>query len=201
MLRDLLPPALRERYDASKSDKRVIDGVNVWFLNEREDIDDTQLVARTGEALALIAKYMPHNLRRLRTDVSCIWIKRWPNRGVFFHDTRIMVIDTTFVVNPTFTLAQVAATILHEGVHARVTAMRVNRRYTSMADEERMCRRAEIAFGERAPGGAPVVARALEILGLSDAEVAPGIDVAVAEAKLRELRRTEGGGGAGSAAT
>lgn len=195
MLRDLLPPALRDRYDAAKSDKRVIDGVPVWFLNERADIDDTLLVARFGEALALIGKYMPHNLRRLRTDVSAIWVKRWPNRGVFFHDTKLMVIDTTFVVNPTFTLAQVAATILHEGVHARVTAMRVNRRYTSIADEERMCRRAEIAFGEKAPGGAPVVARALEILGMSDAEVAPGIDLAVADAKLRELRRTEGGAG------
>ena len=73
--------------------------------------------------------------------------------------------------------------------------MRVNRRYTNMADEERLCRRAEIAFGERAPGGAPVVARAREILGLSDEEVAPGIDLTVAEARLRELRKTEGGTG------
>ncbi len=190
MLRDLLPASLRDRYDASRSIKRDIDGVPTWFLNERPDIDDAQLQARFAEALGLIARYMPHNFRRLRTDVSCIWVKRWPNRGVFFHDTRIMVIDTTFVVNPTFTLAQVAATILHEGVHARVTAMRVNRRRTSIADEERLCRRAEIAFGELAPGGAPVVARALEILGMRDDEVAPGIDLAVAE-----LRKTEGGSG------
>jgi hypothetical protein len=199
MLRDLLPPALRDRYDAARSEKRVIDGVPVWFLNERPDIDNAHLEARLGEALALIGTHMPHNLRRLRTDVSCIWVKRWPNRGVFFHDTRIMVIDTTFVVNPTFTLAQVAATILHEGVHARVTAMRVDRRYTNMADEERLCRRAEIAFGQLAPGGAPVVARAREILGMSDDEVAPGIDLAVAEAKLRELRKLEGGAGPSSA--
>ena len=195
MLRDLLPPALRERYDANRSVKRTIDGVEVWFLNERADIDDAQLEARFAEALALIGRYMPRHLRRLRRDVQCIWVKRWPNRGVFFHDTRIMVIDTTFVVNPTFTRAQVAATILHEGVHARITAMRVDRRRTNIADEERMCRRAEITFGEQAPGGAPVVARAREILGLTDAEVAPGIDLTVADAKLRELRRTEGGSG------
>ncbi|HYW52172.1 MAG TPA: hypothetical protein VE861_16265 [Gemmatimonadaceae bacterium] len=195
MIRDFLPAALRDRYDAARSIKRDIDGVAVWFLNERADIDDAQLQGRLAEALALIAKYMPHNCRRLRTDVSCIWVKRWPNRGVFFHDSRIMVIDTTFVVNPTFTRAQVAATILHEGVHARVTAMRVNRRLVTAADEERLCRRAEIAFGELAPGGAPVVARAMEILGLSDDEVAPGIDVAVAEERLRQLRKTEGGSG------
>jgi len=198
MLRDLLPLALRDRYDATRSTRRVIDGVQVWFLNERADIDDAQLEARLAEALALLGRCMPHNLRRLRADVRSIWVKRWPNRGVFFHDTRIMVIDTTFVVNPTFTLAQVAATILHEGVHARVTAMRVNRRYTSMADEERLCRRAEIAFGKLAPGGAPVVARAMEILGLSDEEVAPGIDLTVADARLRELRKSEGGSGTAS---
>ena len=192
MLRDLLPSALRDRYDAARSRKRDIDGVSVWFLNERADIDDGQLDERLTEALALISRYMPHHFRRLRHDVTCIWVKRWPNRGVFFHDTRIMVIDTTFVVNPTFTLAQVAATILHEGVHARVTAMRVDRRRSNIADEERMCRRAEIAFGEQAPGGAPVVARAREILGLSDDEVAPGIDITVAEAKLRQLRRSVG---------
>lgn len=195
MLRDLLPAGFRDRFDAARSVKRVIDGVPVWFLNDRADIDNAQLESQFGEALALIGKYAPQNLRRLRKDVTCIWVKRWPNRGIFFHDTRIMVIDTTFVVNPTFTRAQVAATILHEGVHARVTAMRVNRRYTNMADEERLCRRAEIAFGELAPGGAPVVARAMEILGMSDAEVAPAIDLAVADAKLRELRKTEGGAG------
>ncbi len=195
MLRDLLPPALRDRYDANRSDKHVIDGVPVWFLNERDDINNAHLVARFTEALALIGAHMPHNLRRLRTDVSCIWVKRWPNRGIFFHDTRIMVIDTTFVVNPTFVPAQVAATILHEGVHARVTAMGVDRRYTNIADEERLCRRAEIAFGARAPGGEPVVVRAMEILGLTDEEVAPRIDLAAADAKLRELRNIEGGTG------
>lgn len=198
MFRDLLPLALRDRYDATRSTRRVIAGVQVWFLNERADIDGAQLEARLAEALALIGRHMPHNLRRLHTDVRCIWVKRWPNRGVFFHDTRIMVIDTTFVVNPTFTLAQVAATILHEGVHARVTAMRVNRRHTSMADEERLCRRTELAFGKLAPGGAPVVARAMEILGMSDEDVAPGIDLAVADAKLRDLRKKEGGSGTAS---
>jgi hypothetical protein len=195
MLRDLLPANLRDKLDAARSDKRQIDGVPVWFLNERDDIDNAHLVARFTEALRLIGTYAPHNLRRLRTDVQSIWVKRWPNRGIFFHDTRIMVIDTTFVVNPSFTVAQVAATILHEGVHARVTAMRVDRRYTNIADEERMCRRAEIDFGQLAPGGAPVVARAMEILGLTDDEVAPSINLAEADAKLRELRRTEGGTG------
>lgn len=180
--------------EAARSDQRIILGVPVWFLNERPDIDDAYLVARFTECLALIDTWMPHNLRRLRTDVSKIWVKRWPNRGIFFHGSRTMIIDTTFVVNPDFVLPQVAATILHEGVHARVTAMGVDRAYVNPADEERLARRAEVEFGRRVPGGEPVVQRALEILGMQDHEVAPGIDLAKADAKLRALREREVGG-------
>ena len=75
MLRDLLPPALRDRYDATRSIKREVDGVPVWFLNERADIDDVQLESQFGEALALIGRYAPHNLKRLRTDVNDVVIK------------------------------------------------------------------------------------------------------------------------------
>jgi hypothetical protein len=179
--------------EAARSDQRIILGVPVWFLNERPDIDNVDLVQRFTECLQLIGDYMPHNLRRLERDVSKIWVKRWPNRGIFFHASRTMIIDTTFVVNREFVPAQVAATILHEGVHARVTAMGVERAHVNPADEERLARRAEIEFGRRVPGGEPVVQRALEILGMQDHEVAPGIDLRVADARLRELRAREVG--------
>jgi hypothetical protein len=47
-----------------------------------------------------------------------------------------------------------------------------------MAREERLCRRAELAFGEAlGPAlGAPVVARARASLRLDDADVAPTVD-------------------------
>jgi hypothetical protein len=55
-----------------------------------------------------------------------------------------------------------------------------------IAREERLCRRAELAFGEALPPGLgqPVNARATESLSLSDAEVAPDIDWA--EARRRQ---------------
>ena len=190
-LRDLLPAELRDALDARRSRRTTILGVPVWFLNDRADIDDAHLEARFGEALALIRDHAPRSLARLRTDVAHVWVRRWPNRGIFFGDTRIMVVDTTFVVNPDFVPAQVAATIVHEGVHARVTAMGVARTQASLPKEERLARRAEIDFGRRAPGGAAVVERALAILAMADDEVAPRIDLAEAEAKLRALRETE----------
>lgn len=190
-LHDLLPADLRDALDRRRSRKTTILGVRTWFLNDRADIDDAHLARRFTEALSLIAEHAPRSMARLRTDVAHIWVRRWPNRGIFFGDTRVMVIDTTFVVNPDFVPAQVAATIVHEGVHARVTAMGAARTPLTIAKEERLARRAEIAFGLRAPGGAAVVERAVAILAMSDDEVAPRIDLAEAEAKLQALRRTE----------
>jgi len=76
------------------------------------------------------------------------------------------------------TAAPVASSILHEGVHARVEAFGVPRSGRDSAREERLCRRAELAFGEALPAalGAPVIERARDSLGLADAEVAPVID-------------------------
>jgi DNA-binding transcriptional regulator YdaS (Cro superfamily) len=47
-----------------------------------------------------------------------------------------------------------------------------------MAHEERICRRAELAFGRSLPPelGAPVIERALGTLAMADEEVAPRID-------------------------
>jgi hypothetical protein len=53
------------------------------------------------------------------------------------------------------------------------------------AREERLCRRAELAFGLALPPelGAPVVERALASLALDDAGVAPAIDWEVARGR------------------
>ena len=73
-----------------------------------------------------------------------------------------------------------------------------------MAREERMCRRAEIAFGRALPEamGAPVIARAADALALDDAGVAPEVDWREALAvkaradqeAIDDWRRKRGGG-------
>jgi DNA-binding transcriptional regulator YdaS (Cro superfamily) len=71
----------------------------------------------------------------------------------------------------------VASSIVHEGMHARAHRMGV-RPSRDMAHEERICRRAELAFGLALPPalGAPVVERALASLELDDRDVAPAVD-------------------------
>ena len=56
--------------------------------------------------------------------------------------------------------------------------MGVHRDGQDMSREERLCRRAELAFGRALPEdlGAPVIERALLSLALEDHDVAPSVD-------------------------
>jgi hypothetical protein len=96
-------------------------------------------------------------------------------------------------VNPEFTEAQVASSIVHEGMHARLHALNESDP-RERPDEERQCRQAELEFGMAIPDGHAIVERALQSLALGDADVAPVIDwdeaqQAVANADARAMSR------------
>ena len=164
---------------------RTIRGIPVVVVNEtRPDISANDVLARLDGALALIERYQPSTFRRMRRDFARIVSRRYPCRGAYFPDERSCLVELTFSVNPEFTLPQVAATILHEAMHARLDRMGVRGEHVSRAREERFCRRAEIEFGQAVPGGEPVVERALSTLAGADAEVAPAIDWALASERV-----------------
>jgi hypothetical protein len=108
---------------------------------------------------------------------------RYACRGAFFPDQRVCMTELTFLARTDITAAPVAASILHEGMHARVHAMGVVDESRDRAREERICRRAELDFGLALPPelGAPVVERATASLQLEDNDVAPTIDWAEAQ--------------------
>ena len=189
MLRSLLARLL----DGGGTVSRTIRGIPVVVVNTRPDISTNEVLARLDGALALIERYQPATFRRMRRDFARIVSRRYPCRGAYFPDERSCLVELTFTVNPDFTLPQVAATILHEAMHARLDRMGVRGERLGRAREERFCRRAEIEFGQAVPGGEPVVERALATLAGADAEVAPAIDWAlaserVARADLEALR-------------
>ncbi|MBU6366932.1 MAG: hypothetical protein KJT01_12040 [Gemmatimonadetes bacterium] len=171
---------------------RRLHGVPVALVNARPDIDSAAVLERLDEALALIAQYAPHRLRHLQRDIRGIRVERFPTRGAYFPDTRTVLTELTFLARRDISAAPVASSILHEGVHARVHAFRtrVLRGVAAPvgAREERLCRRAELAFGRALPAelGAPVVERALASLALADAEVAPAIDWTVAMGRVQQ---------------
>jgi hypothetical protein len=161
----------------------VVRGFPVVVENSRPDIATPVVLQRLDEALGLIARYQPWRFAHLRRDVDRLWIVRYPCRGAFFPDTRTCMTELTFLARTDITAAPVASSILHEGMHARVNAMGVSPVNRDMAHEERICRRAELAFGQALPPelGQPVVERAEASLLLADDDVAPAIDWAEAQ--------------------
>ena len=169
--------------------RRVVNGVDVVLENTRPDISDEDVFARLEEVLAMIERYAPAKLRRLRKDIAGIDVKRFACRGAFFGETRRVLCELTFVVNRDFSIAEVASSVLHEGVHARVHAAGVFRTPASLAKEERLCRETELWWGRAVPNGEKVIERALASLQLGDRDVAPAVDWREAAQRVAEVDR------------
>lgn len=170
----------------------VIHGVRVEVNNTRPDIATHDVLERLTESLDLIATYQPWRLRHLQRDVRAIRVERFACRGAFVPGDRAIITELTFLARRDITAAPVASSILHEGVHARVHAMGIERGEDDLPREERLCRRAELAFGHALPPelGAPVIERALASLALGDQEVAPTVDWRVAAQRISDVDGT-----------
>lgn len=164
-------------------------GIPVVVDNIRPDIQTPDVVARLERCLSLIEKYVPHHFRHLARDFNFIVVQRFACRGAYFHEQRACLVELTFTVNPDFSDAEVAATILHEAMHARLHVLGFPLEMEDRARQERFCRRAEIEFGMLVPGGEKVVARAQWSAALEDDEVAPVIDPQLAARRIAEVDR------------
>lgn len=188
MLDSLKRWAQRALADAQTTET-ILRGIPVVVHNTRPDIATDDVLRRLDEALGLIERYARHHFRRMRRDFAQILVERYACRGAYFPDQRTCMVELTFTVNRDFTPSQVAATILHEAMHARLHAMGFALEFEDRPRQERFCRRAEIEFGRAVPDGAAIVARAQPMTELSDAEVAPAIDPRLAAQRIADVDR------------
>jgi hypothetical protein len=172
---------------------RIVRGIRVDVLNSRPDIDTEQVFRRADVVIGLVERYQPWRVSHLRRDLALILVQRFACRGAYFPDIRACLLELTFMVNPGFSDAQVAATLVHEGMHARLDRFCAHFSVPPFperrARHERICRRAELEWGLAVPGGEPVVQRALESLALADEEVAPEVDWQEAERRVAQIDR------------
>ena len=180
----LLTDRLRSWSEALLAERREIRGLPVRILNTRQDIDTKDVVERLTQALDLIATYAPHRFRRLQQDFAGLVVRRFACRGAFFPDTRECLVELTFTVNPRHSLAEIAASIVHEATHARVARMCGPLPLEQRPREERLCRQMELEFGLALPDGSVVVQRARASLALADEEVAPAVNWAEAARRV-----------------
>ncbi|HZA99272.1 MAG TPA: hypothetical protein VE399_10870 [Gemmatimonadales bacterium] len=172
------------------SGQHQIRGLSVRIENARPDIDSSQVLDRLTRALDLIHAYAPRCLRRMQRDLAGIVVRRFPCRGAFFHQERECLVELTFTVNPRHSLAEIAASMVHEAMHARLLAMCGPLPQHQRAREERLCRKAELEFGLAIPDGDTVVQRARIALQMADQDVAPAVDWVEAS---RRVHSADGG--------
>lgn len=190
MLERLLT-AIRRRLVNPLPESHTIRGFNVVVENTRPDIATADVLKRLDEALDLIARYQPWRIAHMRRDFRVFWIVRYPCRGAYYPAERACVTELTFLARCDITAATVASSIIHEGIHARVAGIGVTPANRDVSREERLCRRAELEFGEALPAhlGGPVIERARESLLLTDEGVAPVIDWRIANQRIAESDR------------
>lgn len=159
---------------------RIVEGIRVDVINTRDDIDTERVFRRAESIIRRIREYQPWRLAHIRRDLAGIIVKRYPCRGAYMNGAGVCLLELTFMANEDFSDSQVAACLIHEGMHARLD--RLSARYGVMpfeqarARHERICRRAELDFGLAVPDGLPVVQRASESMMMADDEVAPAIE-------------------------
>jgi hypothetical protein len=171
-------------------------GFTVVVDNTRPDIATADVLERLAESIDLVEQYQPWRLRHLRRDLKQFRVVRYPCRGAYFPELRACMVELTFLARRDIGPATVASTIVHEGMHARVHRMGVNEQFRDRSREERICRRAELEFGQSLPPdiGAPVVERAIASLQLDDQDVAPEIDWQEAQRRMNAADAQTGGG-------
>ena len=178
---------------AVRAESRVIDGIQVDVINTREDIDTARVFRRAQAVIARVAEYQPWRLAHIKRDVAGIVVQRYACRAAFFGDSKAIMLELTFMANEQFSDSQVAASFVHEGMHARLD--RLSERFgvtpfaAARARHERICRRAELDWGMAVPDGAPVVQRALESMALADDDVAPRIEWSEAARRVADVDR------------
>lgn len=150
-------------------------GWPVRIEHDGTEAEGEALRARLERVIRMATTAMPEHLATMRPHVALIRVVRFPCRGAFIPMSRELIIERTFLADPARLDAEIGATLVHEGEHARLRGTRLAG-MMSEADEERACRAVEIRFGERVPGGDRVLERALAALQLGDDAVAPDVN-------------------------
>ena len=177
------------------SETRTIDRIPVEVVNSRDDISTERVFRRAEAVIGRVREYQPWRLAHIRRDIAGIIVMRYACRAAYFPDQRLCMLELTFMANEQFSDSQVAASFVHEGMHAHLDHLA--RRYGVMpfaqarARHERICRRAELDFGLAVPDGGPVVQRAVESMRLADDDVAPAIEWGEAARRVAEVDRAQ----------
>src|SRR5918993_3247090 len=102
------------------TESRIIEGIHVDVLNTREDVSTERVFRRAEAVIRRVEHYQPWRLAHIRRDIAGILVMRYACRAAYFPDGRVCMLELTFMANEQFSDSQVAASFVHEGMHARL---------------------------------------------------------------------------------
>jgi hypothetical protein len=117
--------------------------------------DGKPYAEQVAKALAIIERYDPLRLARMRRDIDGILVSALVTPGAtaqYHHDYGLCMLDGTTILNrhPAFA----ALSIVHEATHARLAAITATGENINRI--ERICTAQELAFAQRLPGTEPL---------------------------------------------
>ena len=139
------------------SPARVLHRIRVAICldDAREDL----YFDRVDEALDLIARFAPATLDEIRHRFAGILVfgterlrlAHWNNNA------KLCIITGPYLANSATAPEDVAMTLVHESMHARLSGARVSYREGRRAPVEVICAMADVAFARRVPNHTPLV--------------------------------------------
>lgn len=125
----------------------VLAGLSVDYGDVPEPMR-SQVMQKLETALGIIARYEPRRVQRLVRGGTRILLMTSLGSSSYHPASNVIVLDATGMA--TWSVWQVAVTIVHEAAHARMRMIAANGR--TVPRLERRCVEEEIAFYHRVPG-------------------------------------------------
>jgi hypothetical protein len=128
----------------------MVDGL--WVGSAQSD-DPEPGLQRVEAALRLIERFAPLHYRRIKTNLSRIWVQLVPHGGgCYKHSLNACLLDQRVVASETTTVEWIASAIVHEATHARLEKWGIRYDEAVRLRIERICTRRELDFARHLSG-------------------------------------------------
>jgi hypothetical protein len=169
---------------------RTLHGIPVGVYGAWEEDLEREVFTKIEASLALVAEYVPHQLRRAARDLRRIWVRRAAYAvGYYVEYWGMCVLDLKFVADKQTSPAKLATVIVHEATHAHLFRCGIPYTETSRHRIETVCVAESAFFARRLPDGEEL-AKYVETCHPSDLNhwSNENLDRRMLEAQLEELQ-------------
>jgi hypothetical protein len=129
-----------------------------------QDGDAPALFERALGAVEVLRRHDPRRHRRFSRHIRRIWVRLLDGANAsYLAAANACQLDSRYLGDPAVTLEDIASSLVHEATHARIDRWVPYEEHLRLRIET-LCRRQELFFARRVPGGEVLVQRLQEWL-------------------------------------